>query len=140
MFLRPRITSETLYRVETFVFQKPCRFEVAGFDGTRVLTGYGIGETIEVVMPVAVTLAIWRDEVDYLDLPDGSKAFRVQGEVYDAKWMTDYSTGRYQFKSLEEVALDTYLCSAEHADYFLLKLHRALKIPTNEQMLNSSEG
>ena len=91
MFMKPNAAPGTRYWNAPYMFQKPCKLLLEHPDGSRVVMGYGVGDVIKVVSPAVQTLQACHEELEFLELPDGSKAFKIEGEDYVAK--LDYSEG-----------------------------------------------
>ena len=91
MFMKPNAAPGTRYWHAPYMFQKPCKLLLEYPDGSRVVMGYGIGDVIKVVSPAVQTLQASHEEVEFIELHDGAKAFKIEGEEYVAKF--DYSEG-----------------------------------------------
>lgn len=87
--MKPSPVPDTKYWNAPYMFQKPCKLLLEKPDGSKVVMGYGTGDTIEVVQPEVVYLIASHEELEFIVLSDGSKAFKIEGEEYDVK--RDYS-------------------------------------------------
>lgn len=55
-----------------YTFLNPCRMKIRKLNGTEILMGYGIGDTIEVMEPIIQYLVCSHKKLKEIPMSDGS--------------------------------------------------------------------